>query len=387
MNRPPTSISVTRLMSEVSLAHTLDSQWPTLVKHSDSLVLSLSPDVLQLAMGSMSPSDLLTLRSTARLFQRVIDGPQSEYIWGHAFRNVKFEAPIDVPYSPLKIAALAFGGGECYAALLTCAAKWMTRGNSCAAAVTSKATNQARSASRLRLLGSVSFSPGENSIRSWRELVRASQQPCHADVDGAAWMERLRLQNGKLLYEASTEYREKKVATVHRNHELLTRIAGTYGMTFSQLVSRSPTLARQVNAFSRDLKSIDTVWQSIRKDVLAEVIERVSFDGSSIPCPFCAPVPRRRLFGEKGLNSHIAELYAPIHREHVAEEVQVPKMYRCSLCPARKEKVFNRAALRHHIRNTVARHYCSVLRKKDSSNALSIGIRERRICGGVATLR
>ncbi|KAJ6512033.1 hypothetical protein C8R47DRAFT_676796 [Mycena vitilis] len=75
-------------------------------------ILSAPQDVVQLIMSWLSPCDLQNLRDATRAFREVVNGPHSNNIWRHAFRNVLFSVPLP-SLPPPQITSLAFRGGPC----------------------------------------------------------------------------------------------------------------------------------------------------------------------------------------------------------------------------------------------------------------------------------
>ncbi|KAK6997520.1 hypothetical protein R3P38DRAFT_3059603 [Favolaschia claudopus] len=149
---------------------------------------------------------------------------------------------------------------------------------------------------------------------------------------------------------SARRYNEEKVEIDRANYRVIDNLATGLGFDFNRFVTRSPTLAREVNLFSRDLEILDVdAWHRIRPVVMNELKQRASLDGDCLTCPFCSSM---RLFHEEGLHSHITQF----HPKHSAEHVEVPGHYRCSLCRVPRERsriFFDQKSLVRHIH---ARH-------------------------------
>ncbi|KAJ6478441.1 hypothetical protein DFH09DRAFT_431415 [Mycena vulgaris] len=146
------------------------------------------------------------------------------------------------------------------------------------------------------------------------------------------------MEMAETLQSAASNYRSKKSEVEHKNRGYLAALAGRNELSFEQLVA-SPTLARHVNAFARDLTLLsDTAWNTIRDVSLAEVRARISSAGNPVACPFC---DRGRL-PERLLRDHIRD----VHPEHYVGIAT--KMHHCTLCLDSSRR-FNLKTLKRHV--------------------------------------
>ncbi|KAK7048142.1 hypothetical protein R3P38DRAFT_1852454 [Favolaschia claudopus] len=302
---------------------------------SPAWVLFVPQDVFQLILSWASPLDVLNLRGTCRAFCRIIDGGQSKNIWRLAFRNVLFSPPFGSAYMPSQIAALAFKGGECYACkkqTLAVPESFSLNVRFCSLFCKQYST-LARDVAHYQTLPFVM--PYLEGTRD-RPLYR----PCDAQAAWRAFSENARTSSSVLLPAITPEhhiqdpeldawmltaedlcnsadrYKAKKEGIDRVNYTILEDIAAGIHLSVTQLVSRSPTLARHVNIFSMDLEILDVdVLERIRPLVLVELAQRGSFENDVLPCCFCPDMRHQRLYREYGLNLHISQR----HPEQVAE--------------------------------------------------------------------
>ncbi|KAF8208800.1 hypothetical protein K438DRAFT_1961362 [Mycena galopus ATCC 62051] len=161
-----------------------------------------------------------------------------------------------------------------------------------------------------------------------------------------AWM-----MAGEALLLGAKKYKAKKqqVGRHRKNYAaILQAIANGHGLTVAQL-TRSRTLVRELDIFSRDLELLDVeVWYRSRPAVYTELAPLVFFHGALLPGPYCSATTRRRLYKEDALHAHIMW----DHPHHVAEPVVVPlNTHRCTLCPPSATSVYDPQTLLHHIDN------------------------------------
>ncbi|KAK7021207.1 hypothetical protein R3P38DRAFT_1153401 [Favolaschia claudopus] len=314
-------------------------------------ILALPLDAILSILSRASPMDILALRETCAAFRALIDSEEGNKIWRVAYKNVLFSPPFGGPYTPAQIAALTFKGGDCY----TCRMRTPNIPESFSLNVRycshfckymSSLLQDVQHYSTLPFalpylegtddLPLYRYTHWANAWEAHRRLAGTTTQVLFPSITPAcqvpdpardAWM--LVAQD---LCKSGARYRIKKTEVDCKNYTRVKQIASDFGLDFVRIVTGSPTLARHVNFFSRDLEFFDVdAWQRIRPLVLSELRQRVSLDGNPLPCPFCPGVPR--VFSEDGLRFHITER----HPEHTAEYVEVPNLHRCSMCLLQKK--------------------------------------------------
>ncbi|KAJ6512032.1 hypothetical protein C8R47DRAFT_1093198 [Mycena vitilis] len=151
-------------------------------------------------------------------------------------------------------------------------------------------------------------------------------------------------ETAKELCRGAKRYHIKKEQVDRANHVELRKIASTLSLTLVQLAT-SPTLARTINTFSRDLELLDIdVWTQMEDVVKGELQERIPVKGARLPCPFCPVLgSRSRVYFEGTLQMHIRSA----HPQQAPEPISIPGEYRCTLCPTSR-LVYTRASLLRH---------------------------------------
>ncbi|KAJ7075868.1 hypothetical protein B0H15DRAFT_865577 [Mycena belliarum] len=370
-------------------------------------IMTAPPEVLHLIMDWASPHDVRVLRSTARIFRQVIDGPQTNSVWRSCFRNVLLELPTtSTQFLPWQIADFMFARGRC--------TNWQHCGRQTTAVPYSFALKIrfCSLACQYITLRRIPPTPRDSPVMpeafwalehhstvpvpmpylegtrsaplyiathvyaAWQvffgqcqvasALNKASLLPQimpNTPLDSVdpgldAWMK-----DAEELCTGAHRYRIARDEVDSLNQDMLERIAKSIGLTLPQLVV-SPTLARYINTCSRDLERFDcTGWNEIRQTVLIEVAQRVPWNNNAILCPFCAPCgPRPRQYGEQALERHfqdwcVLELnQSPVvsrplstlsHPEHVAEPIAFPNAMRCALC--KSTIMYDRDSLLDHV--------------------------------------
>ncbi|KAJ7490237.1 hypothetical protein B0H11DRAFT_1017033 [Mycena galericulata] len=145
------------------------------------------------------------------------------------------------------------------------------------------------------------------------------------------------MEMAETLQAAASKYRHAKSQIEQKNRTYLSTLAKRNGLTFNQLVT-SPALARQVNAFARDLTTFsDSAWDTICDVVLAEVSVRPKT--GRVACPFC---DNRKFQGDL-LQGHI-QLAHPQHFVEIATT-----KHRCTLC-LDSTRQFDLRGIRKHVK-------------------------------------
>ncbi|KAF8208682.1 hypothetical protein K438DRAFT_282165 [Mycena galopus ATCC 62051] len=336
-------------------------------------ILSVPQDVIHNILAWVSPPELQTLRSTAKIFQQTIDGAQGTNVWRHAFRNVCLPPAVNTPFPPSQIAALTFGGGPCYKCgeharvlpysftlqiwFCSLACQYMK-------CLRSDLQHHTTLPAHLPYLEGTAERPlykPQHVNDAWEKFFIKCREsssgpsskrllplitPCTPVSNPVmdAWVS-----TGEELCAGATQYSLIKQQVESDNYAALQAIAQALGVTFLQL-TRSPTLARKINVLMRDLKVLDVhAWNQMRPVVEAELVLHIPQSDATLPCPHCsATSSRTRLFKEDALHAHIVRS----HPEYIAEHVAIPGIHRCTLCPPSKTVVwYNRAILFHHIDN------------------------------------
>ncbi|KAJ7714183.1 hypothetical protein B0H16DRAFT_1702117 [Mycena metata] len=363
-------------------------QLPIPALQQQSPVLAVHEDIIYTILAKVSPHDVLVLRETARVFRQTIDGLQSISVWQKAFTNVGFVFPNGtLPLLPAQIAQIAFGGGACH----DCGAFTLAVPHSftlgirfcslvCEYVTLGKVPPSLSSAPSLpplypdleahnTLPWAIPYLEGTKARplykrthvnaawTQWRQSVAQSVaagtttapvlpkvMPSWSVSDPAveAWMEA-----GAVLSAGAKDYRLKQDQVEHHNYAQLQILAASLALTMEQ-VTASPTLAREMRTLARDLQTLDgQVWNIIRLKVVAELLQRVSVNGTELPCPFCPTTRpgRPRMYREDALRSHIHR----IHPDEEAEHIKIPGSHRCTLCPSTDNSLYDRASLFRHV--------------------------------------
>ncbi|KAJ7129313.1 hypothetical protein C8R44DRAFT_776482 [Mycena epipterygia] len=171
----------------------------------------------------------------------------------------------------------------------------------------------------------------DSMLMAWAR--RASERPAY-------------MASAETLQAAAASYRIKKETVEHKNRNFLAALAQRNGLTFDQLVS-SPTLARHVNAFARDLTTLsDPIWMTICDASLAEIRARTSPNGGPVACPFLGCENRR------SLESHSIEEHIRVVHPEQYVEIATSK-HRCTLCPASGDaRRYKINSLRQHVKDS-----------------------------------
>ncbi|KAK7048107.1 hypothetical protein R3P38DRAFT_2764148 [Favolaschia claudopus] len=205
---------------------------------------------------------------------RIIDGGQSKNIWRLAFRNVLFSPPFGSAYMPSQIAALAFKGGECYACkkqTLAVPESFSLNVRFCSLFCKQYSTlardvahyqtlpfvmpylEGTRGPAMRKLRGARSprtherllvffFLPSPQFVFSFpcaKHSPRTTQEHHIQDPELDAWM-----LTAEDLCNSADRYKAKKEGIDRVNYTILEDIAAGIHLSVTQLVSRSPTLAR-----------------------------------------------------------------------------------------------------------------------------------------------
>ncbi|KAJ7430626.1 hypothetical protein FB451DRAFT_1322972 [Mycena latifolia] len=344
--------------------------------------MSIPLDILQHILSWASPCDLQALRLVCRTLQNYIDFDCSMGVWRAALRNILFPVPAPTLHAWFKLSmlpALLFGGGKC----MDCRRFTSTIPYSfalgirfCSMACEFSALQRIpptpkkapslpnalpglehrntlpvplpylEGSSELHLYAPAQVSAAWSRFaEQYKEsnvvaMPQVTPAPQLVDPTLEHWMA-----TAELLCAGARQYRIAREDVDAQNETILLRLAQELGHPVKQLVS-SPTLARWVNIFARDLQVFPRqAWKPIRDDVLSELKQRTSTNGSGIVCTFCPPPsghPRR--FSHEGLQRHITSC----HPEQVAEPI-TDRFQRCRLCPTKKTKSYDRPSMLKHI--------------------------------------
>ncbi|KAJ7936948.1 hypothetical protein B0H13DRAFT_2303271 [Mycena leptocephala] len=343
----------------------------------------LCPDILLEVFSWASPKDLQAIRLVCKTFSRLLNANQ--YVWRLARANLDmgFALPAATATTEPSLASYIFDPAPCMvcgvltSALLPFSFSLQIRfcSSACAAylvRVGPESIDQNKAllttapsllyrapdvstlnpdmAAMFSALPYLEWSPQKRWLRP-SDIHKASDRYTDPRVDQKALVETWRrkalampasMELSEILLAAAIRYRRRKHEVDQTNRIFLRAVAKTHTLTFTQLVC-SPTLARQVNAFTRDGAVItQSAWLTIRDVALAEVRARtVSLNGRVIGCPHCGNRIRINSLMEHIVKGHPAELV----RLDLSEKISIR---RCSLCPGSRRE-FTLKGLKMHV--------------------------------------
>ncbi|KAJ7695702.1 hypothetical protein B0H17DRAFT_1055268 [Mycena rosella] len=336
-------------------------------------------DILQHVLSWASPSDLQALRVACRVLQAYIDS--GFHNWRAAFGNVKFSIPYPTSLGALRLStvpSLLFGGGKC----MTCRRHTKAIPYSfalnirfCSLACEFTALLQIPPTPtkapalpltlpdlqhRNTLPVPLAYLEGSSELRlylvarvnsAWNHfanqyglspLVQMPQvtpavQPTNPQLE--LWMA-----TAELLCSGARKYRIAKEELDQENWALLSRLAQEVGYTLKQFTS-SPTLARWVNIFARDLQIFTSLaFTPIREQIMFELSQRIS-ERVRRWCACFAPFARLvKPVDTRGRPpAALCSLPPGTSNRPISNGLE-----RCPLCPKRKTATYDRRSMIKH---------------------------------------